>query len=98
VITEYDTDAITPSMMLSYDTRKSAELAMNKGRIFGESTLDIKWAGPAHGVVGPGGVDGTASAAASGDQQSKNGDTSTHGGGGNTSTSIEDDEAGFLSS
>jgi hypothetical protein len=83
VITEYESDTGAPSMTLNFDTRKSAEMAMNKGKVFGESVLDIKWV--------------TSGNSESGDSQetapgSKNGDASQSGENG---ASIEDDEAGF---
>lgn len=42
-ITEYETDTVTPSMILNFDSRKSAEVALSNGKFFGESELEITW-------------------------------------------------------
>ncbi|OXA53251.1 RNA-binding protein 26 [Folsomia candida] len=83
-ITEYESDTVTPSMVLNFDSRKSAESAVTNGKIFGESELDITW------VVG-GAVEG------GGDAQidTSNGD-GPHPPSAENGASMEEDEAGLI--
>lgn len=50
-ITEYISDTIIPALVIKYETRKDAETAQIKGKLFQDRRLSVTWYNPQHDFV-----------------------------------------------